>query len=176
MSANRHLRLKGTSISEGEQPTSSRLPAWIKADATKVIRMLEDAAIEDMKARYALGQLVHQIRYHSSVAHTAPVLTNLARVVHVHVTALRRYARVTEVIGPRNFAEFISLRTREGKPLTWSHIELLAEVRGETGRQDCAAEILSENLSVRELAIRVRIRTANGPSGARYRFSIDRTS
>jgi hypothetical protein len=70
--------------------------------------------------------------------------------------SLRRYARVSEAIRSSEFEELLALRNRYGLPLTWSHVEELAEVRTSNLRKQFAEWAISEALSVRDLATRVR--------------------
>jgi hypothetical protein len=145
----------GVQWREGTSP-SSQLPPRILERGTHAMQHLVAAVIEDVQARYELGQLSHQIRYDSSGELSCRTLELLARTVHVHVSSLRRYARVTEAIGPDQFTELVTLRNRNGWPLTWSHIELLAEIRDARLRRRHVEETLSSALSVRDLARRVR--------------------
>jgi hypothetical protein len=112
--------------------------------------------VEDLRARYDLGRLVHQLRFHSDDDATMGTLAGLARAYHLTPGTLRRLARVTEMIGSEEFGEYLMLRSPYGLPLTWSHIEELAESRRRDLRRRCAAEVLSDALSVADLRARVR--------------------
>jgi len=105
-------------------------------------------------ARYDLGQLVHYLRYGRS---QPPALDALARSLGMHPSALRRYGRVTERIRVQEFASLLQRRDVYGRPLTWSHLEKLAEARAATVRRQLADEAVSGLLSVRAIARRVRV-------------------
>jgi AraC-like DNA-binding protein len=149
------------STRQTDEPPSSRsarrqLPARLWAAAALVSERLTAAAIDDVWARYDLGRIVHQIRYDPSGDLTARTLTNLARALGMHPSALRRYARVTERIAPCEFAELLQLRDRHGRPLSWSHFEKLAETPGADLRRRCANEVIAATLSVHQVAARLR--------------------
>lgn len=144
--------------SRSDEPPSSRpgrgrMPPQVWAVAAHIILRMGEAAVEDMRARYELGRLAHELRYHPC---DQGILVELARAHHLKPGTLRRYARVTEMISSEEFDEYLTLRSPYGLPLTWSQIEELAESRSRDVRRRCAAEVLSEALSISELRARVR--------------------
>jgi hypothetical protein len=177
---------EGSSSGEPEQPASglelagetpddlaraprTRMPPRVRAIALHVVQRLAEVGVEDVQSRYNLGCVAHQIRYDSSGQFARCALAEFADAVHLSVGVLRRYARVSEVIGAHELAEFLTWRTRCGLPLTWSHLELLSEVRGKMARRRWAEEAIREGLSVRELGRRSRCSRrlhGRGPFGA----------
>jgi hypothetical protein len=121
-----------------------------------VVLRLADAAIEDIKARYDLGEVVCTLRRIMPRGAAAVEVKSIAKVMGVHASALRRYARVTEAIDGHEFAQLLRLRTGRGMSLTWSHVEHLALVHEPVRRRALALAAVHESLSVRALAQRIR--------------------
>jgi hypothetical protein len=113
---------------------------------------LASALVEELRARYNLGHVVHLVRYDRSGDFEGPlVLSSLSKALCMHPSALRRYARVSEAVAPREFDALLSLRGRHSLPLTWSHIEILAERAPAKARLAIAQDAIARNLSVRDL-------------------------
>jgi hypothetical protein len=106
--------------------------------------------------RYDLGAIVHVVRYSVSFDLTPTVVEGLGRGLAMRADTLRRFARVAERMSPGEFAEHMRLRNRMGLPLTWSHIEELAELRNAKARREHARAAATEGLSVRQLATLIR--------------------
>jgi hypothetical protein len=102
---------------------------------------------------------MHEIRCGDSDDLTAGTIPLLGRVLGLHRGRLGRYAKVTEMIASQEFSELLRLRNPRGLPLTWSHIELLAMIRGVALRHKYAEEVISKHVTIRELAARVRKRS-----------------
>jgi hypothetical protein len=115
------------------------------------------AAREDIRARYEIGRLVHGLRYECTDNKAARALARLSSALNLKPGTLRRYARVTETISPDEFEEYVD---QDGMPLTWSHLEELAEVRSISVRRRCAEQATSEKLSVSALRKRIRLSTS----------------
>jgi hypothetical protein len=128
----------------------------VGAVASHILRRLTDAAVEDMRARYDFGRVLHGLRQRRRGSPGAGVVRLLADRLGVDATALRRYAQVSEVIGVGEFDWMMHLSTPRGAPLTWSHIELLSRVRNTEQRRQLAAATVREDLSVRALSERLR--------------------
>jgi hypothetical protein len=136
--------------------TSNEMDPRVGVIATHIVARLADAAIEDMRARYDFGRVLHMLRKSGRGASGAGALRRLAERLGVDPSALRRYAQVSEIISPREFAWMMRLTNKRGEPLTWSHVELLARERDPERRRELATAIGTESLAVRELAARVR--------------------
>jgi hypothetical protein len=132
------------------------LGARVHAVAQHLVSRLADAAVEDMRARYDLGDAFCILRRLVPRVVSAPILNSVARWMRVHPSALRRYARATETIGRPEFEHLSDLRTRRGSSLTWSHVERLALELDAPRRRELAAAIVDEDLSVRALAARLK--------------------
>jgi hypothetical protein len=137
-------------------PRPTELDPRVDAIASHIARRLADAAVEDMRARYDFGRVLHTARKQSRGAGEQGVLRVLARRLGVDASALRRYAQVSDVISAREFDGMLKLRNARGEPLTWSHVELLARVRSAERRHQLAIAVVREELSVRDLSARVR--------------------
>jgi hypothetical protein len=165
----RRLRRSGGPPSSGP----ARRSVWpqIRATAAQIAARIAEAAAEDLRARYALGTLVHRLRYESSDRHAIQAIGKLGMASGLAVATLRRYARVTEMIRPVEFDELTRARGPRGPSLTWSHIEELAEARSSEVRRQCAEAAVTESLSVS--ALRARVRTASSAEDACHRGTID---
>jgi hypothetical protein len=136
--------------------TQGELDSRVGAITSHIVRRLADAAVEDMRARYDLGRVLHTLRHQDRRASGTGVLRLLAHQLGVDPSALRRYAQVSDVIAARELDWLMHLRNARGEPLTWSHVEILARVRSPERRRVLAASITREGLSVRALSQRLR--------------------
>jgi hypothetical protein len=127
----------------------------LEAITSHIVRRLADAAVDDMRARYDFGKVLQTLKRGTRQGVTGAQIRALAERLDVDASALRRYARVSETIPPREFAWMMRLRDARGGPLTWSHVELLARVTADERRRSLALSVAQQGLSVRELAARV---------------------
>jgi hypothetical protein len=137
------------------------LPTHLVEMARHLVRGRADAAIEEMRARYALGRLVHRMRYGVSDRLRARTLGKLGKMFRMKPASLHQLARVTEAIGVEEFERYVTARGPRGFTLTWSHIEELAEVRSPAHRRLHAEAALAESLSVGALRARIRYLTGS---------------
>ncbi len=122
-----------------------------------LIRRIADARVEEMLAWYDLGYALHCARHGpADDLNFRAAVTVLSEALDVHPSALRRCARISEAVQPREIEFLSGLRGQDGLPLTWSHVELLSEVRAKHERREHAIETCAKGLSVRELASRIR--------------------
>jgi hypothetical protein len=128
----------------------------VNAIALHVVVRLAAAAVDDMRARYDFGKVLYALRRGAKRDAGAATLRMLAKRLGVHASALRRYARVSETIPPAEFAWLVGLRTPRGAPVTWSHVELLARETDASRRRALTTHVVTEDLSVRALAARLR--------------------
>jgi len=135
---------------------NSGLDPRIEAIASHIGRRLADAAVEDMRARYDFGRVLHTLRNRGRGLEGAGALRVLAGRLAVDPSALRRFAQVSDVIPPGEFQWMMRLRSPRGAPLTWSHVELLARLRSAEKRRALATAVVEEELSVRALFQRLR--------------------
>jgi hypothetical protein len=145
-------------VSETQDGIARAIPV-----AARVIQQFAERraaiAARDLLWRYDVGVLAHKLRYDISVDWRPQPLVKLSSLLDIHPDTLRYYARVAEVIAPKEFAAYAALRNRHGTGLTWSHLEELAKCRSPEARRRCAQQVCSEELSVRELAKRIRTGT-----------------
>lgn len=130
--------------------------------AVTISRRLAIAAEEDIRARYDLGRALRAVRDGEPAAVQA--LEAVADALGVHWTLLRRYVRVATVIPPAQLEAFVALRSQRGMPMTWSHLEHLAEIRSARMRAVFAARIAAEGWSVR--ALKANVRESKGKHGS----------
>jgi hypothetical protein len=150
---------KATAACDEPPLTGSTLagaPLEFTTAASRLIKRVALVARDDIRARYAIGQLVHGLRYECSDNETAHALGRLSAALNLKPSTLRRYARVTETISREELAEYVD---QDGMPLTWSHLEELAEARSMSVRRRCAELAASEKLSVSALRKRIRLST-----------------
>jgi hypothetical protein len=139
------------------------LPPSAAAAVDAFSRRFAAMAEESIRARYELGRMLHEIAAVESVAEH--VLQVVAGALDVHPSLLQRYVRVASVILPPGFEIFLALRNPRGRPLTWSHLEHLAEVRSAKLRAILAEQVVAEQLSVRALVACIRsTKTRPAPS------------
>jgi hypothetical protein len=124
--------------------------------ASNFLDRLSATAEHEMHLRYELGHYLHGVRYMSPGTLPPDVIERIARVLGWHPSALRRCARVTEMISAEEFSRITSLRGCRGWRVTWSHVELLSEVRSRSARWALAQSVIQEKLSVRALAACIR--------------------
>ena len=118
------------------------------------------AKLEELDARYAIGQYVHTLRYATADDDTRGPLFRLSQQTGFDPASLRRMARVTEVIRPREFSDYKLLRTPRGQPLPWSFLEDLSVLHDVARRHSIAVEAAREQLVVRDVRERIRIARA----------------
>ena len=82
--------------------------------------------------------------------------TRTNHLVAVDASTLRRHARVSETLRASELQTIVQLRTPDGRPLTWSHLEVLATVRNPAARRAETAAAAAHGLSVRALRARLR--------------------
>jgi hypothetical protein len=126
-------------------------------NVTDLVHRIATFRAGDLCLRYNLGRVIHQCRYHPSAEHGRRAIACLAATSGMAPSTLRRYARVSEVIKPIAFHEILQLRGPSGLPLSWSHIEELAECRNHRFRLQCARDAAARALSVSELRRRLRL-------------------
>lgn len=131
--------------------------------ATRLLSGMAVAAIAELRAQYDIGQHVHRLRYPSpGEVVGSQALADLGRRLNLHPSALRRRARVSERIRPDEFEVLIGLRSARGLPLTWSHLELLALVRGRTQRESLARKIVAGDIGIRQCSALVHTASRDG--------------
>ncbi|WP_394824923.1 hypothetical protein [Pendulispora albinea] len=128
----------------------------LEAMAAHLVDRFAKVAIDNIRARYELGQLVANTRYDRGCAKGTTGLDRLSNALDVHSTALRRCARVCTTFTRDELEAMLSLRRPNGLPVTWSHLELVSEVTSRHTRWILVQRAVAEGLSVRELAALIR--------------------
>ncbi len=142
-------------------------PRRVASRVAYLIERLAEAAEKDLVLRYEIGKFAHDLRYDILDDMGSQSFIDVARALNIAPDTLRGYARLAEMMGAREFGEYLALRNRFGMPMTWSHVEELAKCRSALLRRRCAEEVASENLSVRELAKRWRAGMNHDERGGR---------
>jgi hypothetical protein len=150
-----HEKPRGGGVRRQHRSGNESVPEPVRAVVRHLVARVIAIATADVTVRYDLGRMVHTLRYGSSTRRTTPSIAVLARLLDMHRTRLDRYARTAATIPPGEFAELVQLRTPRGFPLTWSHFELLARIRGAGARRTMAKAAADSALSVHALAKQV---------------------
>jgi hypothetical protein len=155
-------------------PNQTSIGPVLLREITRIVERIASARVEEAKARYDLGVLLHAIRYAPLPEYGSRPIEEIATRLHVDPSGLRRYARVAEVIRPDEFRSYMVERTGPGGPLAWAHLERLSQVASATRRRTLADAAIRENLSVRCLDALIRTAappraSAEGPSMASAR-------
>ncbi len=132
---------------------STRLPS-IEPEAlrekVRALRALLARRPADMRTRYAIGQLVVELK-RSPDRYGAGAVAAACAALGEDMPSLYRHARVAERWSP---VEFEVLRARsmpDGRPLSWSHCVMLATVRPGATYTRLLDKTLERALTVREL-------------------------
>jgi hypothetical protein len=132
------------------------LPPHVRAVAVRVKASRASSAIADLRWRYDLGSAAHVLRYALAAENKPDAVAILARTLSMSPATMRRYARVAEAISEAEFSEYVDLVDRSQMPLWWCHLEELAKCRNKDVRRRCARDVVTDALSVLELAARIR--------------------
>jgi hypothetical protein len=109
-----------------------------------------------LRWRYDLGSAAHILRCAPATEYGPDAVGILARTLNMNPATMRRYARVAQVISHAEFSEYMDLVDQSGMPLSWCHLEELAKCRNKNLRRRCARGVVTDALSVLELAARIR--------------------
>jgi len=120
----------------------------LTAVALHIRARFTEVALTELCARYDLGRLMHLLRYGEGWREHTSLL---AECFGLHSSVLRRVARVSEAIDAQDFRLICSLRDPRGSPLSWSHLEVLADIRSPSRRRHVAEAACSGQLTVRQL-------------------------
>jgi hypothetical protein len=115
----------------------------------RVVRHLAEARRAEALERFAAGDAIHFLRYGPDRG--AHAVRQLAIRLALDESGLRRLARTAEVMRAEEREGLLALTNSRGLPLTWSHFELLAGVRGAGERLRVARIALAEGFSVESL-------------------------
>jgi CheY-like chemotaxis protein len=115
----------------------------------------------DARSRYRMGAIVLEVKRRPDLYGTRGV-SALAAGIGEAEQNLYRYATVAERWSVAEFEALVSRRGSDGRPLSWSHLVLIASVDPETTRARLLQRALDESLSVRALAVML----SHGGSGS----------
>lgn len=105
---------------------------------------------QDARVHYRMGVIVAQVRRRPDVYGPRGVAM-LAASVGAAVPNLYRCATVAERWTEPELEGLLSRTRRDGQPLSWSHLVVLASIEGEAARAMLLERVLSGSLSVRAL-------------------------
>jgi CheY-like chemotaxis protein len=113
-------------------------------------RLLSQAP--DSLTRHAIGAAVADLKARPAEYGTGAVAT-AAAALGEDVPTLYRYAGVAERWSAAELTRILARKGRDGRPLSWSHLVVLAAVPSAATRERLMERALSEMLSVRELTV-----------------------
>ncbi|WP_394851005.1 hypothetical protein [Pendulispora rubella] len=143
-------------ILEERHRQSDNAPVPLEEMAAHLVDRFAKVAIDNIRVRYELGQLVANARYDRRSAKGVTPLDRLSNAMDVHSTALRRCARVCTIFTRDELEDMLRLRRPNGLPVTWSHLELVSEITSRHTRWHLVQRAVNEGLSVRSLAALIR--------------------
>jgi hypothetical protein len=98
---------------------------------------------------YRLGELLKQVREDCQVNHAQRfgkgAFRNLCRFFGLRVSRINRLLRLVEVFSRADIEELDRMRTRDGAPLEYFHVELLAEIHDRQSRRELLERMLAES-------------------------------
>lgn len=145
-------------VGEGSSGTSvvvkGMTPA-LRSEYEKLKRLLASSEKQDVRTRYEIGRVVAQVRGERA-KYGSDAVGKLERALGLDENTLRRYERIANTWTPTQVSTLLKRTNPYGRPLSWSHLDVLAEVVDEKKRESLLKQALREGLSVRELAKRVR--------------------
>jgi len=113
-------------------------------------RLLSQPA--DSLTRHAIGSVVADLKA-KAAEYGAGAVATAAAALGEDVPTLYRYAGVAERWTAAELARIVARKGRDGRPLSWSHLVVLAAVPSSATRERLMGRALSETLSVRELTV-----------------------
>jgi hypothetical protein len=129
--------------------SSSMKPA-LRSVVAKLKRKLRSLWSHECFRRFEVAQIVLKVRV-GHKRYGARGVEQLATELGLDKATVYRWARVAEVWAPGEFRIVIARRNKAGLAVTWSHLEVLAEVSGRARRETLLEKVLAESLSVRQL-------------------------
>jgi ActR/RegA family two-component response regulator len=106
----------------------------------------------DSLTRHAIGSTIADLKARPSEYGGGAVAT-AAVALGEDVPTLYRYAGVAERWSAPELARIVARKGSDGRPLSWSHLVVLAAVPSAATREQLMKRALSETLSVRELTV-----------------------
>jgi DNA-binding response OmpR family regulator len=168
MELDSHSLAERTNADDGDERELGQAPDLPPCSCAASLEHRVDAMLMQLDARYELGQLAHSARYSvARVRETALSLRVLSRDAQLDPAALRRMARVTEIIRRPEFEQLKLLRTSRGLPLSWSCFEELATIRDPKLRRELAVAAADGALSIRTLRKRITAAVGDMARGSR---------
>ncbi|HZH18368.1 MAG TPA: hypothetical protein VE057_28710 [Archangium sp.] len=137
-----------------ERAVKTMEPA-LRSEYLKLKKMLASAEKQDAQVRYEIGRVVAKVRG-AGPRYGSNAVGQLERALGLDENTLRRYERIANTWTSARFSELMKRTNLYGRPLSWSHLDVLAEVADAKKREVLLDEALREGLSVRALASRVR--------------------
>jgi DNA-binding response OmpR family regulator len=155
----RFLDVATAPASAAQRPPESALPdvgpgSWssdpLQRSIEKLRRLLSQPP--DPLTRHAIGAAIADMKARPAEYGTGAVAM-AAGALGEDVPTLYRYAGVAERWSAGELVAILARKGRDGRPLSWSHLVVLAAVPSAPTRERLMERALSEMLSVRELTI-----------------------
>jgi len=143
-------RTKKSDASLGKSGRKDTMPPALQKEFSRLARLIASADRSDAMKRFEIALIVQRIKNGGAKYGDKP-LEKLEGKFGFDRTTMYRWATVVDVWSTRKaLKELLSKTMASGLPLTWSHVELLAEVDGRS-RDRFLERTLKESLSVRKL-------------------------
>lgn len=129
-------------MSDTIHPELARKIEPIRHELANATRLTNDV-------RYRIGVLVMEV-CGTRAPYGAKAMQHLEASLGIDTNTLRRYQKVAKTWGKRTFNEMTKKEMENGQPLSWSHLDVLAEVAADR-REELVRAVIDDGLSVREL-------------------------
>jgi hypothetical protein len=137
-----------------ERAVKAMTPA-LRAEYEKLRKMLANSERQEVHVRHTIGLVVARVRG-ARAKYGSDAVGQLERALGLDENTLRRYERIATTWTAPQISTVLKRTNPYGRPLSWSHLDVLAEVTDAKKREDLLDQALRDGLSVRELAGRVR--------------------
>jgi len=145
----------------------AKVNAPLKAVIQKAKKLLAKLTGKDVATKHAVALMVRKVTSdEQGKKYGKKAVKNLMAALKIDRASLYRWGKVVEVWPTRSGMEkVLSRRNCHGDPITWSHLELLAEVPADSTREELLSIVLEKGLSVRELRLQAGVKkTRKGPT------------
>lgn len=132
--------------------TSKSVAPALQAEIDHLRELIGDASVLDALVRHGVGTVVKKVRG-DRAKYGERALKQLEDAFDFDENTLRRFEAVAETWTKADLKKLLHRKNVKGLPLTWSHLELLAQVSSGARRDKFIEKILHDALSVRELRV-----------------------
>jgi hypothetical protein len=126
----------------------------LREEVARLRNRIAKATVADAMVRHDIGTVVKKVRGNRA-KYGARALAQLERAFDFDENTLRRFEAVAELWTASGLAKLLARKNSKGLPVSWSHLELLAEVASDGKRDKLIEKTLAESLTVRQLRLLV---------------------